>query len=127
MEPALHRLPVEIWRRILSLLLNITQILDADGDIQGLVRTAKKVEPMRRTLRSVCKGWAEHVEKDPFFIDMVSAGMKLLENLMPLAYVTRSKVISINGSLGWSPSLFQNWLGRIVGAEAGLRVLHIDA
>ena len=122
MEPALHRLPVEIWRRILSLLLNITQILDADGDIQGLVRTAKKVEPMRRTLRSVCKGWAEHVEKDPFFVDIVSARKDLRANIMPLEYIKRSTVINIE-DLYWD--LLPSWLGRIVEAEAGLRVLHI--
>src|SRR5260370_25102665 len=119
MESAPHRLPVEIWRQIFSLLLNITQILDAGSDIQGLIRTAQKDEPMRRILRSVCKGWAEHVEEDPFFVDIVSARKDLRANIMPLEYVRRSKVISIDDLFGRHSDDLPSWLGRMVEAEAG--------
>ena len=84
MESATHRVPVEIWHQILSLVLTVTQISCIDYDIQGLIVTSKKNERIRTTLRSVCKAWSEHIEKDPFFINVASTLQGRQVTSMPL-------------------------------------------
>jgi hypothetical protein len=131
MDSASHRVPVEIWHRILSLALHIPQISGADYDIQELVATAKKDERGRMTLRSVCKSWSDHIGKDSFFVNVASTRQHRQAKAMPLTYARSSKVVvledSFNEASSWGlhSNDLQNLLGRILEAEAELTVLDI--
>jgi hypothetical protein len=131
MESALHRVPVEIWRYIFSLILDIVQISDADYDIQELVKIAEKNEKKRRNLRSVCKGWNDNIKKDPVFVDVTSMNQGRQAKVIPLADARRSKVINLEDSFkaagfwGLHSNDLQYSLGRIIEAETELRVLNV--
>jgi hypothetical protein len=131
MESATSCVPVEIWHYILSLALKANQISDGDYDTQELIKTAKKYERIRTTLRSVCQAWRDHIEKDPMFVNVASTLHGRPAESMPLTYARRSKVVSLEDSFdefsswGLHSNDLQNSLGKIIEAGAELRVLNI--
>jgi len=102
MDSALFRLPVEIWGKILSILIYPPLIPNANA-LDHIVN-AKRGESERRNFRLVCKAWNAFADDEIRLVD-VSWTVRHLgaEAPMPLHYARRARVLSCHEDMVWGP------------------------
>ena len=91
MDSALLRVPVEIWVKILSIL--IYPPLTLNPNVLDYIANCKLGESERRNLRLVCRAWNTFADDEIRLVD-VSWTIRHLgeENPMPLYYARRARV-----------------------------------
>lgn len=103
MDSALFRIPVEIWAKILSVLIHPP--LTPNASALDHIANAKIGESERRNLRLVCKAWNAFAEDETRLVD-VSWTIRHLgaEAPMPLQYARRARVLSCHEDMIWGPT-----------------------
>ena len=102
MASVLLRVPVEIWHRILSNL--IQPPLAPTASVSEHIHNAKTRERERGNLRLVCKAWKEYTDDELCWVD-VSWTIRLLgtEPPMPLRYAQRARFLTCHEDIFWGP------------------------
>jgi hypothetical protein len=103
MDSALLRTPIEIWAKILSIL--IYPPLTSNPNALDYIANAKLGESERRNLRLVCRAWNAFADDEIRLVD-VSWTIRHLgtEAPMPLHYARRARVLSCHEDMIWGPS-----------------------
>jgi hypothetical protein len=103
MDSALFRKPVEIWVKILSILIYPPLVPSANA--LDYIANAKLGESGRRNLRLVCKAWNTFADDEIRLVD-VSWTIRHLgaEAPMPLHYARRARVLSCHEDMIWGPT-----------------------
>ena len=103
MDPALFRIPVEIWAKIFSVLIHPP--LTPNASVLEHVANAKLGESERRNLRLVCKAWNAFADDEISLVD-VSWTIRHLgaEAPMPLQYARRARVLTCHYDMVWGPT-----------------------